>query len=182
MSSATRVLALLHSFMVSNGYKVLVESKVWVLGVRVVYVRAIPDFPYRWPGGLERYEVALEYKVMLHEEPKEHRVHVCISKQRWPGKPHVVVLVDGRPVLELAPVKRYEERGLLITLIRRPDGKMYDVTDVPDELRIAYPIAIHREEITEEAERGFNKAAILVKSSDIDKMIELAIKRIRHQI
>jgi len=131
-------------------------------------------FTHQWPNGTtERYDTSLVYEVVFRN--RVYNIRIAFTKERYPEGYHIIVFVNNTPKIEFAPTKDYNTTGLVMTLIKK-NGRLVDINEIPPEIKSKYPVGIHRELL--QSLHGFNKAVILVKSSDIDKIIELTLMRI----
>jgi hypothetical protein len=128
---------------------------------------------YEWPDGREVYN-AVVYEVRFHG--LKHRVLIGFTKREafQKNRRRVVVFVDDYPEAEFAGADNYADSGLVVAMIRNPDGKYMKTDDIHSEY-YGMPVADHSQYISKDFGGREGTAALIVAEDDHRTMIRHAL-------
>ncbi|MCS7137474.1 MAG: hypothetical protein NZ941_03790 [Candidatus Caldarchaeum sp.] len=142
----------------------------------MVFERAEPNYKHRFPAGDEDYEVALHFNLLIADQKIPVIVAVGEREAFKAKRKRILVIVNGKVVVEYAGVDNYDKTGQLIAVLKKPNSEeMYRINEtLPPEIR-EFRIVYHKDFVSS----GFDRLGLLFGSADVQNMINYALVRAR---
>lgn len=127
---------------------------------------SIPRFDYRWPEGVEQFDVAWQATVELHGRTFDVRHGLAWREAFGRRRRRSVTWINNNPVVEGVGPDAYEQDHHLISALRHPDKTLLRPTDEVPGLYRDFPLSSHRDEIV----APYSRDALAVKLPEQDVM------------
>lgn len=132
-------------------------------------------FDYQWPGGEEHFESG--YETVKNINGREHTFRIGFTDRQAAGqmRRRVVVWINNWPVVEFAGSNNYESDGLLVSVIKTPNGKQLRPSGkIPEEYKDFH---IARYDSIIQGPYASRNMAIIVSKDNLENMLRHAIIR-----
>lgn len=135
----------------------------------------IGPFDYQWPKDQEHFENGYETTRTINNRSHTFRIGFTNRQAAGQMRRRVVVWINNWPVVEFAAGNNYASDGLLVGVIKTPNGKqLRPSARIPEEYKI-FNVAKYNSIV--QGPYASRNMAIIVSKDDLESMIRHAIIR-----